>query len=152
MNVTLRRALASDAECIASILLASRAAFLPYAVSPHTEDDVRAWVRDVLLPVEIVTVATENHAVVGAMAVRRDDGISWITQLYLDPPWVGRGIGSILLRHALVTMPRPIRLFTFQQNSGARRFYERNGFAPIRFTDGSDNEERCPDILYELSV
>jgi hypothetical protein len=33
---------------------------------------------------------------------------------------------------------------------GARRFYERYGFVPIEWSDGSRNEERCPDILYEL--
>jgi hypothetical protein len=42
-------------------------------------------------------------------------------------------------------------LWCFQRNTRARRFYERRGFAPIRFTDGSANEERCPDVLYELS-
>lgn len=49
------------------------------------------------------------------------------------------------------TRPFPIRLYTFQQNAGARRFYGRSGFASIQFTDGSANEERCPDVLYELA-
>ena len=30
----------------------------------------------------------------------------------------------------------PIRLYTFQANNGARRFYERHGFTPIAFGDG----------------
>jgi ribosomal protein S18 acetylase RimI-like enzyme len=64
---------------------------------------------------------------------------------------VGLGIGSRLLDCALATAPRPIRLYTFQQNTGARRFYERNGFLPIRFTDGAANEEQCPDVLYECA-
>ena len=46
----------------------------------------------------------------------------------------------------------PIRLYTFQTNAGARRFYERYGFRAIRFTDGRANEEHCPDVLYELAV
>jgi hypothetical protein len=48
-------------------------------------------------------------------------------------------------------LARPVRLYTFQPNEHARRFYERKGFAPIEFSDGSTNEERCPDVLYELS-
>jgi hypothetical protein len=48
------------------------------------------------------------------------------------------------------TLAPPIRLYTFQANAGARRFYERHGFVPIEFTDGQANEERCPDVLYEL--
>jgi GNAT superfamily N-acetyltransferase len=80
------------------------------------------------------------------------DRLSWIDQMYLDPTHVGRGIGALLLAHALATLPRPIRLYTFQRNEGARRFYERHGFRAVEFSDGSGNEERCPDVLFELSV
>jgi GNAT superfamily N-acetyltransferase len=144
-----RQAMNTDPGRIADIFLASRAAFLPYARSPHSADAIRAWVRDILLPSENVTVASVEDRLVGFMATRRHDGISWIMQLYLDPSHVGQGIGSCLLARALETMPPPIRLLTFFQNTGARRFYERHGFSPILFTDGHANEERCPDVLYE---
>ena len=149
MRAVLRGAVPDDAERIADILIASRAAFLPYAPSPHTDDEVRAWVRDVLMRSEETTVATVEDRVIGVLAVRRAGTVNWITQLYLDPAHVGHGIGSSLLSHALATVPRPIKLFTFQQNAGARRFYERNGFVAIRFSDGRTNEEHCPDVLYE---
>jgi GNAT superfamily N-acetyltransferase len=68
----------------------------------------------------------------------------------VDPRVLGKGIGSVLLAHAIGTLARPIRLYTFQQNVGARRFYERHGFLAIEFTEGEDNEEKCPDVLYEL--
>jgi ribosomal protein S18 acetylase RimI-like enzyme len=42
-----------------------------------------------------------------------------------------------------------VRLYTFQENTGARRFYERHGFKAVKLTDGHDNEENCPDVLYE---
>ena len=58
----------------------------------------------------------------------------------------------MLLAHAMRTLELPIRLYTFQANVGARRFYERHGFVAIEFTDGHANEERCPDVLYELSA
>lgn len=35
------------------------------------------------------------------------------------------------------------------QNTAARRFYERHGFVPLAYTDGADNEENRPDVLYE---
>lgn len=63
---------------------------------------------------------------------------------------VGQKIGSALLAHAIQTLAKPIRLYTFQQNTGARRFYERHGFHAIQFTEGEGNEEKCPDVLYEL--
>ena len=113
---------------------------------------MRHWVRDVLLPSEEVTVAVAQSSVVGVLAVNRVDGMSWVTQLYLHPSHVGLGIGSTLLAHAVARLPLPIRLCTFQRNIGARRFYERNGFSAIQFTDGSTNQERCPDVLYEKSM
>ena len=45
-----------------------------------------------------------------------------------------------------------IRLRTFQENLGARRFYEQHGFKIIEFSDGSGNEEHYPDMLYELEI
>lgn len=152
MTITIRPVIASEADRVGDILLASRAEFLPYAPSPHSDAAVRAWVRDHLLTSENVTVAAEAGEVIGILATRHKAGISWITQLYIHPSRVGRGIGSMLLRHALTTLKRPIRLFTFQQNSGARRFYERNGFVALALSDGSGNEERCPDVVYELNA
>ena len=87
---------------------------------------------------------------VGVIATSSSDGASWIDQLYLRPDAVGQGIGTRMLAAALKDLPGPVRLWTFQRNAGGRRFYERHGFEPVRMTDGSDNEERCPDVLYEL--
>jgi len=122
---------------------------MPYAPSAHAEADVHDWVAAVLVPGGGVTVATGDDAVVGVMAVSRRDGFSWIEQLSVTPRLVGQGIGSELLRHALSRLPPPIRLYTFQANAGARRFYARNGFEAIAFGNGDDNEERCPDVLFE---
>ena len=152
LNVSLREASAADSEPIAEVLLASHKAFLAFAPGPYSDEQVRDWVRDVLLPSEAVTVAVAQGSVIGVLAVKRVDDMSWVTQLYLHPSHVGLGIGSRLLAHAVARLPLPIRLYTFQQNSGARRFYERNGFSAIQFTDGSTNLERSPDVLYEMST
>jgi RimJ/RimL family protein N-acetyltransferase len=56
----------------------------------------------------------------------------------------------MLLRHAHATSRRPVRLYTFQQNAASRRFYERNGYVVAGLCNGENNEERCPDVLYEL--
>ena len=45
-----------------------------------------------------------------------------------------------------------VKLWTFQRNAGARRFYERNGFVAVEFGDGTGNEEREPDVRYERPV
>ena len=45
--------------------------------------------------------------------------------------------------------PEASSLWTFQVNARARRFYERNGFVAVEFTEGSGNQERQPDVRYE---
>jgi GNAT superfamily N-acetyltransferase len=149
-TISLRPAIDADASGVFEVLFWSRKEFLPYA-SPRTSDDIREWTRTVLIPGGGVDLAITGDEIVGVVATARNDGIGWITQLYVRPSCIGRGIGTLLISHALASLPRPVRLWCFQRNTLARRFYERRGFAPIRFTDGSANEERCPDVLYELS-
>ena len=146
----MRPATAADAPDVVRVLRASRLRFLPYALPVHSEAQALDWARESLIPSGGVTVATLHDHVVGVLAVSRADGANWIDQLYVHPEHCGHGIGSQLLAVALSSLARPIRLYTFQQNDGARRFYERHGFLPIRWRDGADNEERCPDVLYEL--
>ena len=151
MDCVLRPASGHDAPRVAQLLIDTRSKFMPYAPSAHSDDEVREWVATTLVPGGGVIVAEVHGRVLGAMATARD-GCAWITQMAVDPAVVGRGLGSTLLAHALSTLPRPIRLYTFQANNGARRFYERHGFAAVAFTDGQGNEEHCPDVLYELGA
>lgn len=152
MNVSLRSAKAADAPRVASLLIDTHAAFMPYAPSAHTDAEVRDWVETHLISSGGVMVAEIDGKVVAAMAAEQSETLSWITQMAVDPTLVGQGIGTLLLAHAMCTLPLPIRLYTFQPNGGARRFYERHGFKAIEFTDGQANEERCPDVLYELKA
>lgn len=149
IGLTLRAASAVDAARVADLLIDTRRAFMPYAPPAHPEHEVRAWVAGQLLPSGGVVVAELDGQVVGTMHTERSADSSWITQMAVDPARVGQGIGERLLLHALRILPPPIRLYTFQANHGARRFYERHGFVAIAFTDGATNEEHCPDVLYE---
>jgi GNAT superfamily N-acetyltransferase len=97
-----------------------------------------------LLPRDKVWVADRGDTVLGFIALH--DG--WVEQLYLAPGCYRQGIGTALLAIAKRHSPAGLRLFCFQRNSRARAFYEANGFAAVRFSDGSDNEEQEPDIEY----
>lgn len=152
MQPVLRKAEATDAARVAEVLLESRRAFMPFAPSAHTDAEVRHWVRSTLLPSTQTTVATVSGVVVGVITVSVKERCGWVEQLYIHPTHVGQGIGSKLLAYALATTPAPIRLYTFQQNVRSRKFYERHGFVALELTDGSANEERCPDVLYELAA
>ncbi|MEU3507765.1 GNAT family N-acetyltransferase [Streptomyces longwoodensis] len=172
--VTLRRATAADAPAVADVYLRSFAAALPTVVRPRTDDEVRAYIRDVVVPHRDTWVAvhTGDHGgtsgtngtngtngngsggssssdhgsgeVVGLMVL---DGES-LSQLYLAPEWRGRGIGDRFVSLAQERSPRGLTLWTFQVNAPAHRFYERHGFTAVEFTDGSGNEEREPDVRY----
>lgn len=150
MNVVLRPAIPSDAPGVADVYLASRKAFLPFAPLAHSDTEVRRWVADVLIPFGRVAVAATVEKPIGIMALSHDGKLDWIDQLYLHPSAVGCGIGSQLIERAKQELGPLIRLHTFQSNTASRRFYERHGFLPVAFGDGSANEEGCPDVLYEF--
>jgi GNAT superfamily N-acetyltransferase len=149
----IRPAVAADAARVAEILLASRAAHLPFALLAHTPDEVRAWVAQVLVPAGGVRVLAVAGVLRAMSAHALDNGGGWIEQLYVEPGHTGAGLGAQLLGQALAELDaagaHPVRLWCFQANTGARRFYERHGFVAVAFTDGRDNEEGCPDVLYE---
>jgi GNAT superfamily N-acetyltransferase len=138
-----------DAEAVATVLIESRRTFLPFAPYAHPEPNVRQWVRSNLLQTDQVVIWEEEGTVVAVLATCEDQSGSWINQLYVLPGWNGQGIGTSLLQHAHAKLSKPIHLYTFQENTGARRFYERNGYKAVGFTDGQGNEEKCPDVLYK---
>lgn len=169
-TLALRPARPDDVQAVAELLIGVRRAFMPYAPLAHPDGDVRAWVQQHLLPSGGVSVLSEPAqpgtapasppgaagarpaaaaAVMAVIATSDDGACRWIDQMAVAPAWVSRGLGSRLLAHALATLAPPVRLYTFQANTGARRFYERHGFVAIASSDGQDNEEHCPDVLYE---
>ena len=72
---------------------------------------------------------------------------AWIDHLYVLTHVQGQGVGSALVQVAQEAFDE-LKLWTFQRNSKAREFYERKGFALVKQTDGSRNEEKEPDVLY----
>jgi GNAT superfamily N-acetyltransferase len=149
MQIQFRNALETDGECIAAIYLAARKQHVTYAPLAHTDEQIRTWVCETLIPSGGVTVAVVDGAVAGFIATSCAETCTWIDQLYVDHSLIGSGLGSALLQFAKATLASPIRLYTFQQNERARRFYLRHGFREIEFSDGSANEEKTPDILME---
>ncbi|SFO13661.1 N-acetylglutamate synthase, GNAT family [Geodermatophilus obscurus] len=142
--VVLRPAVPPDAGAVADVWLRSFDAALPTVRRAHPDDEVRGWVRDVLLLLHDTWVAEAGGAVVGVLALSP----GWVDQLYLDPAWRGRGIGDRFVELAKQRQPSGLQLWTFRVNGPARRFYERHGFVAVEATDGSGNEEREPDVRY----
>jgi ribosomal protein S18 acetylase RimI-like enzyme len=149
--VQLRKANPGDAHAIAVIHIEARKRHLAFAPLAHTEAETHAWVGEQIVPAGMTWVVDDGSAILAYMTlVVRPDG-GWIDQLYAHPDATGRGHGTARLVLAKHELPAPIRLYTFQQNTGARRFYERAGFVVEKLSDGLTNEERCPDVLYRWS-
>jgi ribosomal protein S18 acetylase RimI-like enzyme len=143
-DVAIRLATPVDAPGVADVYLAAFHATYAFPLA-HTDDQVRDWLRGIVAGEDRTWVAEAGGRVVG-MIVLDADGID---QLYVDPAWQGRGIGSRLVELAKRRRPDGLVLYTFQVNDRARRFYERHGFVATWFGDGSANEERQPDVRYE---
>ncbi len=147
-SIILRQANSGDADAIASIHLGARQRYLAFAPLVHSEAEVRAWIREQIIPAGMTWVLDQDRVILAYMTLARHSDGAWIDQLYVHPDATGRGYGTTLLAAARHTLSAPIRLYTFQENTGARRFYERAGFVIERLSDGLTNEEKCPDVLY----
>lgn len=142
--VTIRRATADDGPAIADVWLASWRATFDFAPG-HPDDEVRRWLTETLLPSTETWVAVDAGGEVVAMMALSD---TMVEQLYVAPPWIGRGIGRRLLDLARARRPDGLDLYCFAVNHRARTFYEAHGFEAVAVGDGSANEERQPDIRY----
>ncbi len=109
----------------------------------HTDDQVRRWFKEVVLPTRDVWVADRQGVAIALMVLNHE----WIDQLYVDPSSTRGGIGSRLLDQAKRQRPHGLKLWTFQSNLDAQRFYEEHGFVATAVTAGV-NEEQAPDVCY----
>jgi putative acetyltransferase len=139
----LRRGTSDDADAIAELFRRSfgTLTFLP---TLHTREEDRSYFALVVDDQEF-WVAEEDDRLQGFAALGED----MLNHLYVEPAERGRGIGTALFERACERRSDGFRLWTFQQNAAARRFYERLGCRAVTFTDGSGNEEKEPDVLYE---
>ena len=143
-STELRAARPGDADEIARLFLIARRHSMGYLPELHSDEETRRWIGNIVLRQCAVTVAVLDRQIVGFAAVH--DGM--LEHLYVLPAWHGRGIGDALLSHAKTAAPEGLRLHVFQQNSQARRFYEKRGFGLVELGDGTGNEEKVPDALY----
>lgn len=139
----LRPARAFDAAACAAIVNGWIDA-TPWMPRIHDAPTIAWFYREHVFRHQRVTVAERAGEVAGFLAF--DPDRACITSLYLHPAARGAGIGARLLGHAKTQAPR-LSLWAFRANTGAMRFYLREGFREGRRSEG-DNEERMPDIEF----
>lgn len=145
VDLTVRPAAETDAAPLAELFGRAREAAHPAMPRPvHGPPEVRAWFEATLAPgsAREAWVAESDGRLVGYLVLEG----AWIHSLYVDPHHSGRGVGSVLLDLAKSLRPDGFGLWVFTSNDAAQRFYRGHGLAPVRRTDGSDNEEGAPDV------
>ncbi|RYF89466.1 MAG: GNAT family N-acetyltransferase [Caulobacteraceae bacterium] len=89
-------------------------------------EDLAARIAEEAATVWEVTLAFEDEALAGFMALRPHDAC--LDQLFMSPTAKGQGIGSRLIDLAKQRLPGGMWLRTAEANHAARAFYEKRGF------------------------
>lgn len=138
-----RSAVEADAAVIARIHMTSRSVTMPYLPpQKRNHDQVTQWVRDVLLRQCRMWVAVRDAEIIGYAALDGD----MLEHIYLRPDVRRQGVGTLLLDEVRRHSPGGVSLHVFQQNTGARAFYERHGFTVLDTNGGDRNMENLPDM------
>ncbi len=115
----IRSACSDDAEAITEVHLDSRREAMPWLPVLHSREETIAYFAGDVLVHKEVLVAEVNELVVGFIALKED----YIDHLYTAPSYQEQGIGDKLLAVAKKLRPGGLRLWTFQRNARAGRFY-----------------------------
>lgn len=121
-----------------------RACLIAYAFMNwrYPIDEVERWYAGKFAEWSWTLAALDADVITGFIALRGRH----IDQLYVDPLHQRRGIGSLLLGQAIESASGRITLDVFEDNLGARAFYERHGF--VGRDRWMNEQEGAIDLLY----
>ena len=136
---------AEDLHTVAKIWHASGLDEYHYLPSFQALDAAAALTvfKDVILAACDIWVEERNGQLRGFMALNQ----SYIDRLYVHPSQQRHGVGSALINFAKSLHPAGLTLHTHQQNTQARKFYDKHGFTAIEF-GLSPPPESVPDVKY----
>jgi len=137
--MSLRAATPQDSAPLGGILSAwiEETDWMPRLHSP--QEDIAFLARTI--DAQQVTVSVDASGVPQGFIALSE---GYVSCLYVAQPARGQGLGAALLEDAKAQCEQ-LTLWTHAQNTGARRFYARHGFAQTDATDG-DNAEGLPDV------
>lgn len=138
--LVLRPAEPEDVPDLVDVFLTARAA-APMPASVHTPREVAAFLA-ARLATDETWVGEVGETVVGYARFTE----TWLDDLYVAPGAQHVGVGTALLDLVKTLRPDGFGLWVFTSNTPARAFYAGHGFVEVEHTDGTDNEERAPDV------
>jgi GNAT superfamily N-acetyltransferase len=138
VNVFVRPARADEGARLKEIAIAAKGFW------GYEPDKVRAWADQGDFTPErlqelIVFVAESGGGVVGWASLIPKDEVGWLEDLWIDPAWMGKGVGSLLFRHAAehakgVGAGR----MEWEADPNAIGFYEKMGGTYVRESDQTE--------------
>jgi ribosomal protein S18 acetylase RimI-like enzyme len=140
--LTIMPATEEDAANIAQLHHLVRESSMSYLPRLHTVEETKGFFRKVVATRNVLLAKTG-----GILIAYCAYGDGWIEHLYVHPDYQRLKVGWALLEKTMAHQ-QALRLWVFQRNRDAIRFYEKAGFRLVRETDGADNEEHEPDALY----
>ena len=108
----------------------------------YSEPECKLWYEGKFQEWDWGLIAEDDRAPIGFIAVTG----AHLDQLFVDPDYQQRGIGTYLLSEALGRAPAVATLNVFEQNALAREFYERHGFREVRRF--LNEQERSVELVY----
>ncbi len=93
---TLRAAVVGDAAACARVYRRAKAYGLPEVPEPRSDAEIATWMGERVIPEMHVWVADVDGVVVGQLTQDPGD----VPRLYIDPSWLGRGLGDRLIAFA----------------------------------------------------
>ena len=105
--------------------------------------EIATQVKDLYIPNTPLILGVLESVIVGFMGMTDNH----IDALFIDPKHLGQGIGKAFIQYARTITKGSLSVDVNEQNEGARRFYEKMGFAVTSRTE-TDSGGRPYPILY----
>lgn len=142
-DIALRRLEPADLDAISRVHWRACSIAYRFMNWAYTEPEVQQWYAGKLADWDWGVVACTPAELVAGFVVTSGDHID---QLFVDPDFQRRGLGTSLLATALQRIPGRATLHVFEGNAPARAMYERAGFRPA----GSwrNEQEQAIELLY----
>jgi GNAT superfamily N-acetyltransferase len=110
----------------------------------YEPEQIRRWVEGgdfspAGLRGKLVFVADANGDAVAWAAVIPKGEVMWLEDMWVDPPWIGKGLGSLLFDHALaLAREHGARSMEWEAEPHAVGFYQRVGGRHLRDSEPTE--------------
>lgn len=145
MSVRIRAARAEDAERLREIAIAAKAHWR------YEMAQVLQWGATIAFPPETYVAEAEGTTIAWTALDPQGDLI-WLADMWVDPPWIGRGVGSLLFRHA-VERARALggTRMEWEAEPNSVGFYEKVGGRYLRDSEPSEWGRVLPVMGVDLT-